>query len=181
MDGTDRKLRAYYAREATRYDAAQLKDGDPHYLALRQATPLLRALAPPARILDVGCGTGRSLAYFAQQFPAAILAGVDPTTELLDEARKKVPAARLHVAVGQRLPFADGSFDLVVATGILHHVADPAACIREMFRVSGAAVLISDHNIFAFGSTLARRVRLILHAIGLLPAFTFVRQGFRRQ
>jgi hypothetical protein len=63
----------------------------------------------------------------------------------------------------------------------MHHVDRPANVIGEMFRVARKAVLISDHNNFAFGGSKARRLRLWLHASGLLGAATYVKQGFRKQ
>jgi hypothetical protein len=63
----------------------------------------------------------------------------------------------------------------------MHHVDSPASVIAEMFRVARKAVLISDHNNFAFGKTIARRIRLVLYSCGLFGIAAFVKQGFRRQ
>jgi len=181
MTTADAKLTEYYARDAARYDALHVKAGDEHYVALQEASDLLGHLAPPRSILDIGCGTGRSLEYLGARFPEAALAGIDPSAELLAEAARKLPHAALTKGAGERLPYVDGGFDLVVASGVLHHVREPRRCIDEMVRVSSRAVLISDHNNFAFGSGLARRLRLGLHAAGLLRAFCFIKQGFRSQ
>jgi len=79
---------------------------------------------------------------------------------------------------GENLPFDDSSVDVTIATGIMHHVDAPASVIAD-FRVARKAVLISDHNNFAFGSTMARRIRLAL-SCGLFGIAAFVKQVFRR-
>ena len=58
----------------------------------------------------------------------------------------------------------------------MHHVDLPASVIAEMFRVARKAVLISDHNNFAFGTTMARRIRLVLYSCGLFGIAAFVKQ-----
>ena len=96
-------------------------------------------------------------------------------------AKSKLPDADLRVGKGEALPMADVSCELVVATGVLHHADHPREVIREMFRVARKAVLISDHNNFAFGSRSARWLRLWLYATHLLAPATFIKQGFRKQ
>jgi SAM-dependent methyltransferase len=49
------------------------------------------------------------------------------------------------VSRSEELPFADGSFDAVVCRVAAHHFDDPALAVREMVRVSGGLVLISDN------------------------------------
>src|SRR5258708_3392723 len=75
-------------------------------------------LAPDARILDVGCGTGEIARRLADRFAGARITGVDLIPEHLDyaAARNERHGARLAYAVGNAftLPFADGTFDLAV-------------------------------------------------------------------
>ena len=63
----------------------------------------------------------------------------------------------------------------------MHHVDSPYRVINEMFRVARKGIMISDHNNYAFGNSLARRVRMGLKSCGLLGAATYVRQGFNKQ
>jgi SAM-dependent methyltransferase len=134
-----------------------------------------------ASVLDVGCGTGRALKWVHDQNTSIQLFGIDPSQGLLDIALQQLPAATLHIGTGENLPFDDSSVDVAIATGIMHHVDAPALVIAEMFRVARKAVLISDHNNFAFGSIMARRIRLVLYSCGLFGIAAFVKQGFRRQ
>lgn len=84
----------------------------PHHLgALRLA---LDDIAPPARVLDVGTGTGVAALALADWFPSAEVTGVDLSRAMLAEAERKGGRVRYEVADAAHLPFGDGSFDLVV-------------------------------------------------------------------
>jgi ubiquinone/menaquinone biosynthesis C-methylase UbiE len=175
------KTTAYYDQQAQRYDNLHAGEQNPeHVRALERSWPLVRTLAITS-IVDVGCGTGRSLEWFARRLPSASLIGIDPSDRMLEIARKKVPDAKFLKGSGEKLPLADESADVVVASGIMHHVDHPQVVIGELFRVAKLAVLISDHNNFAFGGTKSRQVRRWLAATGLLGIATFVKQGFRKQ
>lgn len=84
----------------------------PHHLgALRLA---LDGIAPPARVLDVGTGTGVAALALADWFPSVEVTGVDLSRAMLAEAERKGGRVRYEVADAAHLPFGDGSFDLVV-------------------------------------------------------------------
>jgi ubiquinone/menaquinone biosynthesis C-methylase UbiE len=174
------RLVDYYNDTAPNYDTLHNTSTNPeHTTALELAWPLLPS--PMSSALDVGCGTGRTLLWLADRNPDFRLHGIEPATGLAAIARTALPNAEIIDGVGDRMPFANGSIDLVVATGIMHHVDDPAAVISEMFRVAAKAVLISDHNNFAFGGRFSQKLRVILKALSLFSAFVYVKQGFRRQ
>jgi malonyl-CoA O-methyltransferase len=82
-----------------------------HLDALRLA---LEGIAAPAHVLDVGTGTGVAAHALAGWFPAAEVTGVDLAPGMVAEAERKGGRARFLVADASRLPFADGSFELVV-------------------------------------------------------------------
>ncbi len=92
-----------------------------------------------AAILDVGCATGRLLLALANA-GARQLCGVDLAPNIVAVAREKL--ARQSVPVELRvadtedeLPWPAGSFDVVVLTGVLHHLFRPADALREIHRV----------------------------------------------
>lgn len=72
----------------------------------------------PARILEVGCGTGRNLVDLAERFPAASVTGLDLSLDMLDRARAKVERFGSRVTLLHRpydAPVADGGkFDLII-------------------------------------------------------------------
>lgn len=78
----------------------------------------IAALARPARILEVGCGTGKNLAALARLFPQAEITGVDLSATMLDIARHKTAPFDTRVRLSHRSYAPDfaapGSFDLVL-------------------------------------------------------------------
>jgi ubiquinone/menaquinone biosynthesis C-methylase UbiE len=109
---------------------------------------LLRAvrphLPPGGRLLDVGCGSGDVPAFVRDRVPGPPLAvGVDVKVLHL----RDVPAAvRPVVADIRRLPFADGSFDVVTASLFLHHFDAPElpALLRALSRLARRALVVND-------------------------------------
>jgi SAM-dependent methyltransferase len=96
----------------------------------------------PAEVLEVGCGPGWMWIEAAQELPAGLrLMLSDLSPGMVEAARQRVSAGgRLSAVTGtvadaQRLPFADGSFDVVVANHMLYHVPDPTLAVSELARV----------------------------------------------
>ncbi|HEX8854610.1 MAG TPA: glycosyltransferase [Thermoleophilaceae bacterium] len=105
----------------------------------------LRAM-PSMRILDVGCGPGRALAPLALRHQ---MTGCDVSAEMLEEARRRCPShVELVRADARSLPFADESFDAVIALDLLTHLPDLRAGVRELARVarSGGPVIFDTSN-----------------------------------
>ena len=171
--------REYYARNANRYDAACVGRGDEHHLALAFMVGALEYLDVHS-VLDVGSGTGRVLRYLKERAPAVRRTGLEPVDELREIARASgIDAAEILGGDAQQLPFADGSFDLVCAFGVLHHVRDHARVVAEMLRVAGKAIMISDVNNFGQGPRWKRAVKQALHAAGLWGMADLVKTGGR--
>ena len=100
----------------------------------RQA--LLRAgLAPGMQVLDVATGTGLvAREALATVGPEGRVLGLDPSAGMLAEARRQLPITVLR-GRGEKLPFADASFDFVSMGFALRHVTDLDALFREYRRV----------------------------------------------
>jgi ubiquinone/menaquinone biosynthesis C-methylase UbiE len=89
---------------------------------------------PGERVLDAGCGTGRSFGAMLAQ--GAELVGVDFSAGMLRVARRKHPAAALVQADLQRgWPFRDGSFDTVVCALVGEHLGELDRVFGETRRV----------------------------------------------
>ena len=97
-----------------------------------QLEALVRSkVTPDTRILDLGCGRGGVVELFWREVKLA--AGLDPDSPSLSEHRAPgMPAVR---GVGERLPFAGSSFDLIVCVWVLEHLEEPQATLREVRRV----------------------------------------------
>ena len=114
------------------------------------------ALVPrPARILDVGCGTGALLRLAARRFPAAELVGVDPSAEMIKMANASDPQEgrlRFVRAPAESLPLTSGYFDLALSTISFHHWADQSHGLQEVSRllVSGGVFLLADHFVISW-------------------------------
>jgi ubiquinone/menaquinone biosynthesis C-methylase UbiE len=104
------------------------------------------------RLLDVGCGPGGIALKIARRLPAMRVTGVDFSANMIAAAERAARAEKLDgqatflVGDGNRLCFADGSFDLVLSNSVLHHLRDPVAVLDEMGRVAtpGGIVLLRD-------------------------------------
>jgi len=102
----------------------------------------------PARVLDIGCGTGKLARRLAQRGSSVV--GLDLCEPMVRQARGKLngDGSRVRLAVGdsEHLPFAAGSFDAVTCSNSFHHYPNQTAVIREMFRVlqPGGHLLVLD-------------------------------------
>ncbi|MER6254579.1 methyltransferase domain-containing protein [Streptomyces sp. NPDC001584] len=95
-------------------------------------------LRPGNRVLDAGCGTGRAMtALRAAVGPAGTVLGVDLTPQMLAAARRAGRDAEgaLLLADVARLPLRDEVLDAVFAAGLIAHLPDPGANLRELARV----------------------------------------------
>ena len=101
-------------------------------------------------VLDVGCGGGVEVVRFARA--GARVVGIDVSMAAAGLTRQNVAQHGLRAAVscadGERLPFADESFDYVYAHGVVQYAADDRAVIRECHRVlrPGGTVLVQVYN-----------------------------------
>jgi len=89
---------------------------------------ITRYFPPDTTLLDVGSGTG----WLADHFPN--YTGLDAAPEAVARAAEKGRNVRLG-DLAKPLPFEDASFDSAVIKDVLEHVPDPAATVREVYRV----------------------------------------------
>src|SRR5437016_12503478 len=129
-----------------------------------------RDRTPPSHLLDLGCGRGGVVELFWRDVRLAI--GLDPDTPSLSEHR--APGMPIIRGLGEHLPFADESLDLIVCVWVLEHPKDPTATLREVRRV----LRPSGHFVFVTPNTrnplmLANRMGKALPALQrrLVPRF----------
>ena len=109
---------------------------------------------PPARVADLGCGTGWSSIALARAYPGVRVDGFDLDEPSIELARANAAAA----GVADRVTFHPrdasdpslaGSYDLVMAFECVHDMGRPAEALRTMRRLAGArgAVLVADERV----------------------------------
>jgi len=99
------------------------------------------------RLLDIGCGTGTLLGIIAGSFPDAVLYGIDPSSEMLAAAKKRLGCRTdLRVGMAESLPFDDDYFDVAVSSSSLHYWRHPETALTEIVRVlkPNGRVVITD-------------------------------------
>jgi len=140
-------VKAYYDSRAPEYDEWYLGSGrfaerdrpgwDEEIEALRRT---LEAL-PPAKTLDVACGTG----FLTRHLPGEIV-GLDQSESMLDEARRQAPNATYVQSDALVLPFEDGSFRRVFTGHFYGHLEEPEreAFLDEARRVAPELVIVDS-------------------------------------
>ncbi len=116
------------------------------------------------RILDVGCGTGANLLMLSNYGDAE---GVDISEDALAFCRER-GLEKVKLGAAEKLPYEDGTFDLVTALDVVEHLDDDLAGLREMRRVlrpGGRVLLFVPTFMFLWGlqddvSNHRRRYRL---------------------
>jgi malonyl-CoA O-methyltransferase len=133
-----RKIRQSFDRAAGSYDEAAV-------VQRRMVDELMERLrmirVEPARILDMGCGTGYARGPLMQRFPGAEYFGGDLAVAMIQKARPRLPWGRRlrrdnhwFCADIERLPLPDRSVDLVFCSAVLQW-CDPETATAEAHRV----------------------------------------------
>jgi len=132
----------------------------PDIVALKRAMSDALQPGPGRSLLDVGCGTGDDvLALAARLLPGGTAVGLDHSTVMLAEARRRSAMSQLpvefHAGNACSLPFEDDRFDACRAERTLVHVVDPALAVTEMVRVTrpGGRVVLFEGEIATLDGT----------------------------
>jgi len=118
-------VKAYYDRRAPEYDewyrgAGRFAERDrPGWGQEVEALGLALAALPPARTLDVACGTG----FLTRLLPGELV-GLDQSEAMLEEARRQAPEATYVQGDALSLPFEDGAFERVFTAHFYGHLED---------------------------------------------------------
>jgi len=104
-----------------------------------------------SRLLEIGCGLGHLVGQLEENFSTY---GIDVNhAALRDTAKKIAPRTHLDIASAQELPFASGSFGVVVIKHVVEHLPDPGKAIQELGRVlaPGGILVLSTPNLDSYG------------------------------
>ncbi len=134
-------------------------------------------VAPPQNVrwLDVGCGTGVFTELILERCSPAAVAAVDPSDAQIEETRGKPIAKRVdfRVADAQRLPFLDGTFDVVASSLVINFIPDRPRALAEMRRVVRPGGVVAGYVWdFAADGAPSSAVRFGLSQIGVKPPHT---------
>jgi demethylmenaquinone methyltransferase/2-methoxy-6-polyprenyl-1,4-benzoquinol methylase len=188
-------VRAMFTRIAGRYDLMNsLMTGGRHH-AWRRLTAAAVAGAPAGLALDLATGTGDLALAVRAAARGRVVVGADFSEAMLRHARAKLRArgergVRLLAADALALPFADKTFACVTSAFLLRNLADLAAGLAEMRRVTRPGGLVAALEITrpgvpgwdaAFGLYFNRLVPLIGAAVaGDRAAYTYLPQSVER-
>ncbi len=102
----------------------------------------LDAIAPPARVLEIGVGEGVVNARIGERFPQASVVGLDlPDDELAGSWAERDLSCVFGDAT--TLPFPDDAFDLVLAIEVFEHLPDTSGALVELRRVCAGSLIAS--------------------------------------
>ncbi|MEF2976096.1 class I SAM-dependent methyltransferase [Subtercola sp. YIM 133946] len=104
---------------------------------------------PGQRALDVGCGAGALTEQLVARLGASSVTAVDPSAPFVAALEERLPGVDVRLAGAERLPFAEGRFDAVLAQLVIHLIPDAVPAVREMARVTRpggrVAACVWDH------------------------------------
>ena len=140
-------MKAYYDSRAPEYDEWYLGSGRfaerdrPGWDEEIEALRLTLEALPPARTLDVACGTG----FLTRHLPGEIV-GLDQSESMLEEARRQAPNATYLSGDALALPFENGSFERVFTGHFYGHLEQPVreTFLREAGRVAPELLVVDS-------------------------------------
>ncbi len=143
------RMKEYYERRAAEYDDAYLGTGaysGRNWPGFEEELDEVRAILEglsPARVLDVGCGTG-----FMTQHLKGEVVGLDQSAAMLEIARGRVPEATFVRGDALNLPFPDSAFDRTFVGNLLGVLLPPerAALVEEARRVASELVVLENSD-----------------------------------
>ena len=119
-----RTIGEHFDQWAPSYDA-QIRQMVPRYEEIHDTLLALLALRPPARLLDLGAGTGYTLRRVLETFASSTAVGLDVSVEMLDRARQRLDGVEDRVelrASDIAQPEINGSYDAIVSILAVHHL-----------------------------------------------------------
>lgn len=140
-------MKTYYDRRAEEYDDWWLGEGAyadrvrPGWDDELRVLERVIADLPPARTLDVACGTG----FLTRHLPGDVV-GLDASDRMLELARRQAPRATFVMGDGLSLPFGDGEFDRVFTSYFYCHLeeAERLRFLAEAQRVASELVVVAS-------------------------------------
>ena len=126
-----KERKTFWDKNAGRYDRFMRKDR----AAYEEMYALIRPVVKAKTVLELATGTGLIAKHIVNA--AAHIEATDASAEMIAEAKRDNPSAKLHFSVQDmfRLPYAEESFDVVIVSNALHIVPQPEKALAEIHRV----------------------------------------------
>jgi ubiquinone/menaquinone biosynthesis C-methylase UbiE len=142
-----RETREYYDRRADEYDRTIGLNEQQE--AESDRVDVILASLQAGRILEVGCGTGRATRHLK-----GWVVGVDSSERMLAVARRRAPTAAFVRAIVPSLPFAAGSFDVILAAHLFSHLEPQvrSTFVAEARRVGRKLMIVEIHGYEGLGT-----------------------------
>ena len=156
---------SFWDKNACRYDRFMRRDA----AAYAQMNEWMEPVVRHKTVLETAAGTGRIAKALANA--ASFIEVTDASAEMIARARAENASVKLHFSVQDifALPYADASFDVVIAANVLHVIPRPERALAELRRVlKDGGVLIAPTFTHA-GSTLRGRCRAGLMRMAGFP------------
>lgn len=165
---SEKEYKELTIREFTR--AAEVYDSDHaglYEMCREDYPPVLAELEkePFTDVLDCGCGTGPMIGLLHSKYPDKHYTGLDLTPEMIRKARaKKLSNTEFVIGDCEHLPFAAGSFDVVICTNSFHHYPEPQDFFDSVYRVlrPGGRLILRDYTSSDFMVWLMNHVEMPL-------------------
>ena len=155
----------FWDRNAGRYDRFMRKDG----AAYGEMYALIQPIVRHKTVLELATGTGLIAKHIVNA--ATHIEATDASPEMIAEAKRDNQSAKLHFSVQDmfRLPYANKSFDVVIASNALHIVPQPEKALAEIRRVlKDDGVLIAPTFTHA-GNSLSGKIRAFFMKLAGFP------------
>ena len=157
--------RNFWDKYAGRYDRFMRKDK----AAYEELYALIRPVVDGKIVLELAAGTGLIAKNIVHQ--ARMIEATDASPGMIAEARRDNASAKLHFSVQDMfsLPYADGTFDTVIAANALHVVPRPEKALDEIRRVLKADGVLIAPTFTHADNTLRGRIKAFLMKLAGFP------------
>ena len=109
------EVKDYYNKIAKEYDSSRFDNTYGQFIERQERKFLDKHLLPGARILNLGCGTGRFMEYCSD--------GADFSEEMLTVAHQNYPNYSYHLCDAAKTPYEDNTFDAVICFHVIMHLS----------------------------------------------------------
>lgn len=123
-----------------------------YFVEFREEVIPLLPNGTAGRVLDLGCGSGETSGFFKNMGRFQWVCGVEGSPDAANIARNRLDQVLVDDIEQVRYPFAEGSFDLIMALDILEHLVDPWTAVKKLRLLlkPGGSLIVSLPNVRHF-------------------------------